>query len=198
MAFCEDCGKELINGAKFCSGCGTPVAVEPQTTPEPPAPPQQILPAPPQQYSQAGGMGGNAYLILEFKFLTGWADSNFFFIDANGKHVSANKLFNRSLGSVVVQDEILGFNEQGFAVKAEVYNDKIRFARLTKLGFGKPSEDIFEINGSEIASVQMSKTFLDKSITVVTHFGSRLKFEAPKKYLDRIYLTVNGMISGNP
>lgn len=45
--FCKNCGKQLSDDAKFCSGCGTPVT--------PPAPPQEPEPpAEPVQLPQAG------------------------------------------------------------------------------------------------------------------------------------------------
>ena len=46
--FCRNCGKELPDSAKFCSGCGTPVAPE-ATAPgaEPPQPPVEETPVSP-------------------------------------------------------------------------------------------------------------------------------------------------------
>ena len=35
VRFCHNCGKELKAGAKFCSGCGTPVLQLPEKAPEP-------------------------------------------------------------------------------------------------------------------------------------------------------------------
>ena len=51
--FCKNCGKELPDSAKFCSGCGTPVISE-VTAPgvEPPQPPVEetpVSPAPPAE-----------------------------------------------------------------------------------------------------------------------------------------------------
>lgn len=51
--FCRNCGKELPDSAKFCSGCGTPVISE-VTAPgvEPPQPPVEetpVSPAPPAE-----------------------------------------------------------------------------------------------------------------------------------------------------
>lgn len=47
--FCEQCGAQIPEGAKFCENCGAPVAVEasPKPTPQPaPAPAPQPKPAP--------------------------------------------------------------------------------------------------------------------------------------------------------
>jgi len=130
--------------------------------------------------------------------MTGFADTNFKYFDANRQNISADKLFNRSKGAIIAQDLLIGPSTQGFAVKAEIYNDKICFKRLSMGGLGKPTGDIFEINGGEIASVQMSNNFLDKSITIVMRSGASLNFSAPKKHLERITQIVNGMINGNP
>ena len=48
--FCKNCGKELPDSAKFCSGCGTPVAPE-ATAPgaEPPVEETPVSPAPPAE-----------------------------------------------------------------------------------------------------------------------------------------------------
>lgn len=40
MAFCSNCGQKLEDGAKFCSGCGTPVAGAEQSAQQPNTPPQ--------------------------------------------------------------------------------------------------------------------------------------------------------------
>ena len=55
--FCKNCGKELPDSAKFCSGCGTPVAPE-ATAPgaEPPQPPVEetpVSPVPPAEETPA-------------------------------------------------------------------------------------------------------------------------------------------------
>ena len=65
MAFCNNCGSKLLDGAAFCPECGTkqiPLGVAPQPiagpayTPPPPPPPQPTYQAPPQQQTQFGGI----------------------------------------------------------------------------------------------------------------------------------------------
>ncbi len=41
MAFCPNCGNEIRNGVKFCTGCGRPVDAKPQGTPKPQYQPSQ-------------------------------------------------------------------------------------------------------------------------------------------------------------
>lgn len=40
MAFCSNCGQKLEDGAKFCHGCGTPVAAAEQSATQPNTPPR--------------------------------------------------------------------------------------------------------------------------------------------------------------
>ena len=35
MAFCKNCGNQLVDGAKFCGVCGTPVEADPQPAADP-------------------------------------------------------------------------------------------------------------------------------------------------------------------
>ena len=32
MAFCKNCGQQLVDGAAFCANCGTPIESAPQAT----------------------------------------------------------------------------------------------------------------------------------------------------------------------
>jgi hypothetical protein len=188
--FCSNCGKEVAKGLKFCTNCGTPVAAQSQAAVQTPQTAQYTPPL-------TGNSGETSILLLDFKLVTGFADANFQYFDANGKAVPADKLFKRGTASVVAQDLLMGLNNQGFAVKVDIYNDKICFSRLTGLGLGKPSGDKFEINGSEIASVAMNNTIWDKSITIETHSKVKLRFVAPKKLIERIVQIINSMIGQN-
>jgi len=81
MAFCNNCGSRLLEGAAFCPECGTkqiPIGVAaqptaaPAYTPPPPPPPQQqpAYQAPPQQ--QQTQFGGVKFDVVEketLKFL---------------------------------------------------------------------------------------------------------------------------------
>ena len=188
--FCSNCGKEVAEGMRFCTNCGTPVAAQSQA----PAP-QATQYTPPV----AGVSGGNSTLLLDYKFESGVGDMNFEYFGADGKRISADKLFNRGTAAVVsnlayaLLSSPLSPNP-GFAIKAEIYDNKICFNRLTMLGLGKPSGDRFEIYGSEIASVEMSNK-LHKTITVVTHSSGKLTFLAPKKHIEHIAQIINSMIS---
>jgi len=133
-------------------------------------PPQKTYPQ--QQHTPAYNSNGNSTLLLDYKFDTGQFNENFQYFSADGKTISLNILFNRSTATVVTQ--VLLMSSQIFALKAEIYNDKISFLRLTALGLGKPSGDKFEINGSQIASVEMENTFLVKSITIITKSKEKL------------------------
>jgi len=199
IMFCSQCGKEVSDNARFCGHCGAKTG-EPDTAVQTAVNPPPLQYAPQQrQYSIAEGSGSNSSLLLHYTLMTGFADTNFKYFDANRQNITADKLFNRSKGAIIARDLLIGpLNSQGFAVKAEIYNDKICFKRLSMGGLGKPTADIFEINGGEIASIEMSNKFMDKSITIVMHSGASLNFSVPKKHLERITQIVNGMISGNP
>jgi len=81
MAFCNNCGSKLLDGAAFCPECGTkqiPIGATPQPTaapaytppPPPPAQPQPAYQAPPQQ--QQAQFGGIKFDVVEketLKFL---------------------------------------------------------------------------------------------------------------------------------
>ena len=189
--FCSNCGEKVADGDRFCTECGTPVAG--------PAPQQTQRYAPPPQNTPEGPLGGKSTLLLEFHLMTGALDANFNYCDANGKKVSLDKLFNRNKGELfaraLLSSPLSSLTDPGFNIKAEVYDNKIRFARKTKLGLGKPSDDWFVINGSEIASVGMNNTFFDKSVTIVTHSGEKLNFAVPKKEMERIVQILNDMKS---
>ncbi|NLA95707.1 MAG: zinc-ribbon domain-containing protein [Clostridiaceae bacterium] len=54
MAYCNNCGNPIDEGATFCPSCGTPVARQAEGAQAQQAPPQQQYQAPPQQqYQQA-------------------------------------------------------------------------------------------------------------------------------------------------
>jgi hypothetical protein len=183
--FCSNCGKEVAEGMRFCTNCGTPVASQAQAAVPPP---QATLYTPPS----AGVSGRSSTLLLDFIMRTSFGKINFTYSDANGKRISPNKLFNRSMFSVVMQALFLPiFFNGGFYIRVEFYDNKIRFIRLRGLG-KNPSEDRFEINGAEIALVEMSN-----SITIITQTRGRVKFTAPKKYRERSIQIINAMISQN-
>ena len=46
MAFCPNCGNKVADGVKFCTECGTPLAIQPTAAP---VPPRQAQPEPAQQ-----------------------------------------------------------------------------------------------------------------------------------------------------
>jgi hypothetical protein len=175
--FCSKCGKEIAEEMRSCTNCGTQIAaVSPQ-----------------QQYAPTGNKDGNSALLLGFKLVTGKKGANFLYTDANGKHISADILFNRNKPSVLAQEALFGLNNQGFGIKAEIYDNKICFIRLTALGLGKPTDDKFEINSNEIISVDMSNTISKRTITIVTHSMGKLKFAAPKKQIENIVQVINGL-----
>lgn len=187
--FCANCGKEVADGLRFCTNCGTPVTAQQQAAVPPQTP--QYTPPP------SGDSGGNSTLLLDYKLVTGFANANFNYVDAYGKTISAEKLFYGAKAAVNAQIALLGLYSQGFGIKIDVYDNKICFTRLSLGGLGKPTNDKFEINGSEIASVEMSNTFLDKSITIVTHSRGKVNFPVPKKHIERIAEILNGMIRQN-
>lgn len=56
--FCKKCGKELLEGARFCAGCGSPTNIE-QSAPAPrPAQPIQPAPIQPAQTIQSVNISG--------------------------------------------------------------------------------------------------------------------------------------------
>ena len=56
--FCKKCGKELLEGARFCAGCGAPTNIE-QSAPAPrPAQPIQPAPTQPAQTIQSVNISG--------------------------------------------------------------------------------------------------------------------------------------------
>lgn len=56
--FCKKCGKELLEGARFCAGCGAPTNIE-QSSPAPqPAQPIQPAPTQPAQTIQSVNISG--------------------------------------------------------------------------------------------------------------------------------------------
>jgi hypothetical protein len=193
--FCSKCGKIINKGERFCSLCGTPIATQEQTHVSLPVPQYTTQPMLQQQHTQAGNTNGYSTLLLDYKLDIGNFNEHFNYFAADGKTISTNKLFNKSTFAVVAQELLMG--NQNFVLKAEIYNDKISFFRLTALGLGKPSGDKFEINGSQIASVEMKNTFWDRSITIITQSREKLKFYAPKKHIERIAQIINNMIVHN-
>ncbi len=53
MAYCNNCGHPIDDGATFCPSCGTPVVKQAEGAPSQQVPPQQQYQAPPQQHYQA-------------------------------------------------------------------------------------------------------------------------------------------------
>ncbi len=53
MAYCNNCGHPMDDGATFCPSCGAPVARQAEGAPAQQPPPQQQYQAPPQQQYQA-------------------------------------------------------------------------------------------------------------------------------------------------
>lgn len=51
MAFCSNCGHELVEGSKFCSSCGAPI-------PEAPSPVTETPPAEPEKTAEQGSYSG--------------------------------------------------------------------------------------------------------------------------------------------
>ena len=60
--FCEKCGKELPEFAKFCDKCGQPVSARPTATAEAPQAPAQPLQTPPRPQAPAQPVFPNSYV----------------------------------------------------------------------------------------------------------------------------------------
>jgi hypothetical protein len=175
-----NCGTQLYDGAKFCTGCGVKIAVaqgeEIDTT----------------KISSHGLNNGNRVnnvtddsIAIEYIL----ASSSFFYVDTSGKRFNADTLFKMKNDGLktLAKDLVLGLNGIGvanFAIKVKISRNRICFNRLTITG--KPTDLQIQVTAGEITLVELADSFWDKSITITTHSNEKYKFDAPKKLSKKI------------
>jgi len=174
--YCVKCGLEIGEDVRFCPKCG--------------AAQNQV-----EEFNTAFTRTADDP-ILTFNI-----NNNYFnLINADGKKISANKIFQKSgatpwvLGATLgLAFGVLGSVTAGVAsnwqIRFQLYKNRICFTRLSTLL--KPTESIFVINTNEIKSVAKTKNFtiMDKTeITLATNLFGNVIFSVPGNMRD---ITVN-------